>query len=523
MVAHADRWSRDNAASHYGLDLLQGCGVRFYIGEKEQDLFDPTVRLNLGIAAEVGRYQAHLQSKKSIESRIHRAERGIPTVGRRPYGRIYNRETGTWELDAEKVAIARDVAKRYIAGESFSALCAEYGLSEGPYRTTLSKKCGEEWTLHFKSKALKIDRKVTMKVPRVLDEATIEAFRERARRNTSCRTGRIHGRYLLGGLAYCSECGTVLTGQRVGGEQTYYRHCYNSKGGTCTVRPRHYVRCDVLDEAVMRHLFDLFGNPAEVVRAIERAQPDPHGTARLRDEADRLRARVAKLETGRDRILKLIVDDKLTHEQAAGRLDKVAAEEAKLNERLADLTRQLHDVPDPADVRAVAERACAVFAERAGRVSSKRRQAAYRETQDYEGMSAADRRALVEMVFVGRTPDGQPAGVYVTPIPGQSNHRRKDWAFKLSGLLVDAAGTTAAPPWSEADPEDGPQGGPRQADLLDARGRGGAPRRVGKRGRGQCVTGVAGQPTSCATGRTNACGTRCCPARRRCPTGCWSC
>ncbi len=92
MVTHPDRWSRDNVRSQTGLEALQGNGVRFFVLTQEQDLYDPTARLMLALAASIGSYQAGLQSKKSLETRIHKAKRGWPTCGKLPYGRTFDKE-----------------------------------------------------------------------------------------------------------------------------------------------------------------------------------------------------------------------------------------------------------------------------------------------------------------------------------------------------------------------------------------------------------------------------------------------
>jgi DNA invertase Pin-like site-specific DNA recombinase len=46
MVAYADRWSRDNAKSKEGLEILRSNGIRFFVGGMEMNLFDPQHRLD---------------------------------------------------------------------------------------------------------------------------------------------------------------------------------------------------------------------------------------------------------------------------------------------------------------------------------------------------------------------------------------------------------------------------------------------------------------------------------------------
>ena len=98
ICCDASRWSRDNAKSKAGLEILKANGIRFFIGTMEYDLYDPAQNLFLGMSAEIGEFQARQQALKSIQNRIKRAQRGIPSVGRLPYGRIYNRKLGRGAL-----------------------------------------------------------------------------------------------------------------------------------------------------------------------------------------------------------------------------------------------------------------------------------------------------------------------------------------------------------------------------------------------------------------------------------------
>ena len=464
MVHELSRWSRDDATGAANIRLLKGWGVRFFDGMNEYDAHDPGETVSVKMKLLFYEHEAAVKRKKSIESRIHRARSGAPTCGKLPFGRTYDKRAGTWGVDPDKRAMIEDVAERYLAGTSMQALAEEYGRGDANLYKTLAERCGDTWVQTFKLPEFGIDETVTTPVPRLLPEATIQAVRERAVRGRTYAARGTGEAYLLSSMVFCAECGFALTGigARKPGGPRYYRHGVRDNAKRCLIHPRPHVRGEQLEEAVVRVLFDLFGNPAAVQRAIEQAQPDPGGAARLQEQADRLAARVAKLNEGRDRVLKLVLDGKVTDEQAAGRLDKANADEAKLREELAAVRRQLTAVPNPENVRAAAERACAEFAARAGRVSTKRRTAARKATHDFDALSPADRRALVELVFVGRTPDGNPAGVYVEPIPGQTPRRPKRWRFHLRGLLLDATAETGTAAG------DAPLGGPLQTRLLDA-------------------------------------------------------
>jgi DNA invertase Pin-like site-specific DNA recombinase len=104
ICCDATRWSRDNLKSKTGLEILRKNRIRFFIGTMEYDLFKPEHILFLGMSAEIGEYHARSQSEKSNANRIARAERGIPTSGKLPYGRAFNKKTLKWEPNDEEEA-----------------------------------------------------------------------------------------------------------------------------------------------------------------------------------------------------------------------------------------------------------------------------------------------------------------------------------------------------------------------------------------------------------------------------------
>jgi hypothetical protein len=65
MVAHQDRWSRDNKKSQPGLDWFKENNIGFYVLEKREDIFSETSRLYLGLPAVIGEYHAQRQTRST--------------------------------------------------------------------------------------------------------------------------------------------------------------------------------------------------------------------------------------------------------------------------------------------------------------------------------------------------------------------------------------------------------------------------------------------------------------------------
>ena len=183
ILNHADRWSRDNEKSKEGLRVLRDQNIKFFVRTFEQDLNNPTVRLYLGMSAEIGEYQAATQSQKSLVNRLNRAkEHGVPTAGGpMPYARSFNKVTKQWELDENKRALIEDAARRYLAGGSIKKIAAEIGMEHTRLHRILTKGSGDKWEIRFHSKDLNIDETVLFTIPRLLSDETIRRIHKTGR------------------------------------------------------------------------------------------------------------------------------------------------------------------------------------------------------------------------------------------------------------------------------------------------------------------------------------------------------
>ena len=208
------------------------------------------------------------------------------------------------------------------------------------------------------------------------------------------------------------------------------------------MRPKPLVRADELDDVVLERLFETFGNPEAVKKAIDEAVPNKKKMAEFTKRKERIEAELAKKEQAENRVLDLVEKDRISQAKAEKRLDKMDAEKAALQDELDQLASVTSDLPSKGLVGQVIE---SVTGHKLFFKTSKRRgNRRYTDAkliakqqianERFERMTRDDKRALVEKVFNGRRSDGLPCGVYLKPIDGQQHHRRMQWAFKLHGL-----------------------------------------------------------------------------------------
>lgn len=418
IVCDASRWSRDNRKSKEGLEVLRQHGIRFFVGSMEYALHLPEHALFLGMATEINEFHARQQTMKSLQNRIERSRRGIPSCGKLPYGRTFDKKTQTWGLDEEKVKQIRWAARQYLSGKSgIPEIAKALGMNITNLWKILNHRCGDTWEQNFRSKELNIDETVTLTIPRILPQKTIDAIHSQAAANKTYNHGEVKNNYLLTRTVFCAQCGFAMFGQTNHGSRRYYRH---ARGRTTPCDPSLWIPAEELEQAVVVHLFAMFGDQAAMERAITRAIPDHSKLAALREEKDALQAKIDQARREKQNIVRHIAKGTLSDEEAAQALAEAREREDLLTAQVNRITPQLENIPDEQQIRR--------------RVSLIRNvlRDVYSDGSHLLKMSYEEKRELVKRAFGGRDAEGRRLGVYVNKVG-------EGWTFTIRGILQEEA------------------------------------------------------------------------------------
>jgi len=428
IVNHTDRWSRDNTKSHQGLQILNNANIRFFVRTTEYDLEIPEHRLFLEMSAVFGSFQARQQKLTSIDSRIKKAQRGCSACGKRPFGRTWGKQDERWDVDEKKKAMVEDVARRYLAGEKLPMLADEYGVNAANLHKVLMKRCSDTWTQKFRKNNEVIT--VETKVPRLLSEQTINALRRKAEANRTYNHGQQKYFYLLHGFIFCEDCGYAMFGQTNHNGHQYYRHAHERRMRKCNTT-KTWIPEEVISDLVMKYLFDMFGNPAAIQKAVEKAMPDLQKIKQYQKRVGRIGDELKKVERSRERTLRRMNNEDITESQASKEFKLLKQKESSLCAERDRLNEYLGNRPNESTIRDVSRR---VFKQFSRGVKTKLTATKRHIDHAYGEMTNEDKRALLEMIFSGKLPNGRPMGVYITW------NEDKQWRFSIHGHLVNETG-----------------------------------------------------------------------------------
>lgn len=397
IVCDASRWSRDNLKSKEGLNILKKNGIRFFVGTTEYDLnnFDDWFRL--GITTEMNEYVANQNAKKSIDNRIHRAKNSkIPTAGKLPYARIFDKKTGEWILNEDKANKLRWAAEQYITGKANMYQIAQtLNMTESYVRKLLRERCGDTWTINIKGE------QITYNVPRVLPERIIKQVRTRLEFNRRNNRTDVPNKYVLSGFLYCENCHHTLVGQTQyikGAEFKYYIHPIKPE---IQCKAFSSINLERIERAVFLTIFENLMDVPSYERAISESMPDESKIKELHDRISSNKNELRQVLKDQDTLTSKVMAGELTKHTVKRTEEELLEREKRLTEMIESDERQFNSIPDIETVKHEAEKI------------RKELLAKYRSKDHLFNMSFDEKRDLLYWLFNGRDQNGDPYGIYI--------------------------------------------------------------------------------------------------------------
>lgn len=236
--------------------------------------------------------------------------RGRKPRGSTPYGLAYDPATGRWSLDPEHAPIVAEVIARTAAGEPSQRIALDLE------RRGIGRPRGGRWTSERVRAIVGSDayagrwvadgrRGLTLSVPAVVEADELDAARAALAARYRKPAPRVRYHHLLTGLATCAMChaglGLAGTMDRATGTQPTAYRCLHRRSpppgkAPCTL-PLH--RTAALDARVWAEVGAEIARPDVIDRVLARRDT---GTAD-RDEPDRLRAELARIEARQAAVL----------------------------------------------------------------------------------------------------------------------------------------------------------------------------------------------------------------------------
>lgn len=369
----------------------------------------------LGLLAVIAQLEKDILKEQMFENRVARAKRGVPTSGKLPYGRTYDRATDKWVLDEDKANLIRKAAEDYLSGTPLKDIAARIGMTDNNLRDILRNRCGDTWTVNFKG-----TEPITYNIDRILTDDTIEEIKERLEFNRKNNRTDLPGIYVLSGFIRCYDCLSKLSGVTLNYSTSPLR-AYRHKTGKC--KSFKYIPADGIEKAVFETIFENIIDVPSFEKAIKESMPDQTWIDELKEKITRNEKRLAKVELALDDLVTALLNKTLTAETIKNREAKLLEEKRTISEELETDRQTLKSLPNPEEVKAEANTIRRNLLQQYG--GQKR----------LKKLTFDEKRNLLHWLFDGKDRDGKPYGIYVTS-KGLRKNRSVDYFLygKITGL-----------------------------------------------------------------------------------------
>lgn len=357
-------------------------------------------------------------------SRINRAKSGKQSLGRPPYGRIYNKDTGKWSIDKEKQDKIRTAARRYLKGDGLDLIAASMGYVKSHLRKTLNEKCGDKWVVHFdQENKLNMKQTIEIPIPRLLPEKMIERIHEKAIANQTY----LHStnKYLLSRMILCVECGRGLTGCTPNDKLMYRYYKHYDKKYPCKYFNR-FIRAGQIETDVLTHIYWMIGDKVGLKKAIEAAIPNKGEIEQSRNRLVQITFDLKRIDNEKQRLVKAVMKDTLDDDTVKKQMAKLKERESLINDEEASLKAIIKNQPSE---EAINQRSLGW---------KMMLNAKFTKTNNHLlKMSFEERRQLLQALFDGVDEDGNRLGVYIKKL----NNKKHPWYYEIRGNLPSLTGT----------------------------------------------------------------------------------
>ena len=424
VIHRLSRFGRNARELLNNNEELQNAGIKLRSIKEGIDFGNKYGKAMLGMFAVMAELERDIIREQMLENRLAGAQKGIPTVGKLPIGRTFNRETNEWELNEEVARLLQWAADSYLKGQSLRdishTLRTRYNLPLGYHYliTVLSERCGDTWTVNFKD-----EEPITYTIPRILDDTTIQKVKDRLAHN-KIENRKDARRYVLTGFIRCEACGKSLSGQtqinRYGTHFKYYNH---PAGKYEKCKAFNSVPLKQIEKAVFETIFENFLDVPAFEQAISQSLPDESHINRLKEGIQLKQKELSSIQNKLDKLVDAVLSGDLEKATIKEKEQALLQEKQKLESEIAQDREQLANLPDTDQIKQQAEEI---------RQQLKRK---YSGKDRLSEMSFEDKKQLLHWLFDGHDNEGTPYGIYVNK-QGSGHGAAIDYMMygKITGL-----------------------------------------------------------------------------------------
>jgi len=395
IVPKLSRFGRNALELLNNYKELKNAGIELQSISEGIDFSNSYGKFMLTMLAAIAELERDIIRETTLENRIARGKRGIPTSGAMPFARKYNKETEQWILDEDKAIKIQQIADEYLNGGSLLAIAKREQMSYNGLVKILSQRSGNEWIVNFKDKL-----PITYIIPRILPDNIIQEIKDRMVFNRRNNRTDILYKYVLAGFIRCEKCLSAVSGQTFHYPKKDYRYYYHRGHPTC--KSFNYIHADQIEKAVFETIFENIVDVPSFEKAIAESMPDEKMIQQLEFKIKNSEKELSKIQKELKKLVDLALSGTLTKETIQSKEKELTSARDQCQDMLDKDSSTLKSLPDIDSIKHEANTIRKQLLEKFG------------TKERISNMSFEDKRNLLHWLFNGKNHEGTPYGIYIT-------------------------------------------------------------------------------------------------------------
>lgn len=348
-VVDFDRLTRTDDLGERGdiLGQLQRARVQVAISSTGQvlDLSSSVGDLFSALAAWTSADENRKRSERIKRGKARAIGLGKKPAGPTPWGYVYDRWTGAWAVNPEQAALLKEIHARIQKGETCEAIANDLD-RRGVVRTAPSKRGVRKpgrWsrervyslamrtTYHDGKHVVDKQRKLSVAVPPIIDEATYRTTQERLARAGRRGNPRVRHERLIAGLAICDLCEAPIVSRQARSQSgrllLYYscsqRYPRDKERKPCRLK---FQPADRVDFGTWDWVCRALDKDGELTRALEGYNADDGDLSLLERDLEAAESRLRRNAKAEERILLQQSEELISEDSARRELHRLTSE-----------------------------------------------------------------------------------------------------------------------------------------------------------------------------------------------------
>ena len=421
IVHRLSRFGRNARDLLNNVNHLNNNNIEFKSIKEQMDFSSSYGRAMLTMLAAIAELEREIIGEQSLENRIARAKQNIPSSGKLPIARLYNKKTGKWSLDEKKAKLLRWAADEYLKGKSSRDIIQilrkrhNMNISSSQIYKIFTEKCGDKWEIKFKSE----EKPILLTIPRILDDATIQSIKDRIAFNRTFNRKDVKRKYLLTGYIRCGICKKTLGGQdqcsNGKDHYTYYRH---TSGQYRVCRAFSSIRTNKIEDAAFKTIFENVWDEVGFQKAVKDAFPDENAFEKLNIQISQNEAELKNINQQLDKLTEVVLEGTLRKETIKNKESDLIEKRNFILQEIEHGKQKLSSIPSTEIVMRNTEqfrnllRGCFATEERLNE------------------MTFEEKRQFLHWLFNGKNSKGTPYGIYI------EKRGKSTWDYLIHAKLV---------------------------------------------------------------------------------------